>query len=168
VLVIGYGSVLTKRPDDGSVETKHVAFNVFLTINWMCWAEKICTLYIFRNTSGWQKLSYITRVEQTVVHNDRKYSVPLMTLQSILTVYKFTGNCKVLFGTCWIYMLHCSISTWHVSNKWSQNTVIFIARLEEVDVWSSLRGSGWTMSSSRQKGRNEECKYVYLYFSYFV
>jgi hypothetical protein len=35
VLVIGYGSVLTKRPDDGSVELKHVALNVFLTINWM-------------------------------------------------------------------------------------------------------------------------------------
>jgi hypothetical protein len=25
----GYGSVLTKRPDDGSVEPKHVALNVF-------------------------------------------------------------------------------------------------------------------------------------------
>jgi hypothetical protein len=32
VLVIGYGSVLTKRPDDDSVEPKHVALNVFLTI----------------------------------------------------------------------------------------------------------------------------------------
>jgi hypothetical protein len=31
-LVIGYGSVLTRRPDDGSVEPKHVALNVFLTI----------------------------------------------------------------------------------------------------------------------------------------
>ena len=36
-----------KRPDDGSVEPKHVALNVFLTINWMCLTEKkICTLYI--------------------------------------------------------------------------------------------------------------------------
>jgi hypothetical protein len=29
VLVFGYGSVLTKRPDGGSVEPKHVALNVF-------------------------------------------------------------------------------------------------------------------------------------------
>jgi len=34
------GSVLTKRPDNGSVEPKHVALNVFLTINWMCLTEK--------------------------------------------------------------------------------------------------------------------------------
>ena len=27
-------------PDDGSVEPKHVALKVFLTINWMCLAEK--------------------------------------------------------------------------------------------------------------------------------
>ena len=40
VLAIGYGSVLTKRPDDGSVETKHVALNVLLTINWICLTEK--------------------------------------------------------------------------------------------------------------------------------
>jgi hypothetical protein len=33
VLVNGYGSVLSKRPDDGSVELKNVALNVFLTIN---------------------------------------------------------------------------------------------------------------------------------------
>jgi hypothetical protein len=52
VLVIGYGSVLSKRPDDGSVEPKHVALNVFLTINWMRLTETICTLYIFSNTSG--------------------------------------------------------------------------------------------------------------------
>jgi len=39
------GFVLTKRPDYGSVETKHVALNVFLTINWMYLTEKICTLY---------------------------------------------------------------------------------------------------------------------------
>jgi len=25
--------------------------------------------------------------------------------------------------------------------------------------------SGWKICSSKQKGRNEECKYVYLYFS---
>jgi len=50
VLAIGYESLLTKRPDDGSVEPKHVALNVYLTINWMCLTEKICTLYIFRNT----------------------------------------------------------------------------------------------------------------------
>ena len=43
--LFGYGSVLTKRPDDGSVEPKHVVMNVFLTINWMCLTEKICTLY---------------------------------------------------------------------------------------------------------------------------
>jgi len=33
VLVIRRGSVLTKRPDDGAVEPKHVALNVFVTIN---------------------------------------------------------------------------------------------------------------------------------------
>jgi hypothetical protein len=52
-----------------------------------------------------------------------------MTLQSISNVYNFTGNCRVWCGTCWIYMLHCPIRSWHVSNTWSQNSVISIARL---------------------------------------
>jgi hypothetical protein len=29
-----------KRPDDGSVEPKHVALYVSLTINWMCLTDK--------------------------------------------------------------------------------------------------------------------------------
>jgi hypothetical protein len=45
-MVIGYGSVLTIRPDDGSVEPKDVAFNVFLTINWMYLTEKTA-LFIY-------------------------------------------------------------------------------------------------------------------------
>jgi hypothetical protein len=51
LLVIRYGSVVTKRPDDGSVELKHVTLDVLLTINWMCLTDKMHTLYIFRNTS---------------------------------------------------------------------------------------------------------------------
>jgi hypothetical protein len=46
-----YGSVLTKRPNDGSVEPKHVALNVFLTINWMCLTKK-SAIYIYSGTHG--------------------------------------------------------------------------------------------------------------------
>ena len=42
-----YGSVLTKRPDDGFVEPKHVALNVFLTINWMCLTKKKSALCMY-------------------------------------------------------------------------------------------------------------------------
>ena len=35
------------RPDDGSVEPKHVAFNVFLTINWMCLTEEINVHFVY-------------------------------------------------------------------------------------------------------------------------
>jgi len=38
------------EPDDGSVEPKHVALNVFLTIKLDLFDLKICI--IFRNTSG--------------------------------------------------------------------------------------------------------------------
>jgi len=40
-------SVLTKRPDDGSVELKHIALNVFLTTNWVCLTEKKLALCIY-------------------------------------------------------------------------------------------------------------------------
>ena len=36
VLVIRYKSILIKRPDDGSVESKHVVLNVFLKIKIGC------------------------------------------------------------------------------------------------------------------------------------
>jgi hypothetical protein len=45
-------ALLAKRPDDGTVEPKHVALNVYLTIHWNCLTGKICTL-MFSCVSKW-------------------------------------------------------------------------------------------------------------------
>jgi len=46
-----------ERPDDGSVELKHVALNVILKIKRLLFLTEIFTLYELKNTSGWLTLS---------------------------------------------------------------------------------------------------------------
>ena len=48
-----------KRPDDGFVELKHVALNVFRKIKGLLCLTEICTLYELENTSGWPALRNI-------------------------------------------------------------------------------------------------------------
>jgi len=67
---IGYGSVLTKRPNDGSVVPKHVALNVFLIINWMCLTEQNLNFVYIREHIGMTNVNMIVRLHNLLSYNE--------------------------------------------------------------------------------------------------